>query len=279
MLCTKMVPEEEDRVEKFIGGLPDNIQGNVIAAEPIKLQDAIWIANNLMDQKLKGYAARSVDNKRRLNNNQKDNRVQQPPYKRQNVGGQNVARAYTAGNNERWGYVRPWPYYKKSKLHHDGQCTMRCSNYKKVRHMARDCKAKVATTTRGALEPNQKVGTCYECGRQGHYKSDCLKLKNQNYGNKTRNKINEARGKSYVLGGEDTTPDSNVVTVTFLLNNRYASMLYDSVTDKSFVSSTFGALPDVTPSTLDISYVVKLANGRIAETNNVLRGYTLEAVC
>ncbi|GJT14935.1 hypothetical protein Tco_0873641 [Tanacetum coccineum] len=47
MMCTKMVPEEEDRVEKFIGGLPDNIQGNVIAAEPTRLQDAVRIANNL----------------------------------------------------------------------------------------------------------------------------------------------------------------------------------------------------------------------------------------
>ncbi|GKB54219.1 hypothetical protein Tco_0904972 [Tanacetum coccineum] len=37
MMCTKLVPEEEDRVEKFIGGLPDNIQVNVIAAEPIRL--------------------------------------------------------------------------------------------------------------------------------------------------------------------------------------------------------------------------------------------------
>ncbi|GKC64936.1 hypothetical protein Tco_1097534 [Tanacetum coccineum] len=41
MMCTKMVPEEEDRVEKFIGGLPDNIQGNVIVAEPARLQDAV----------------------------------------------------------------------------------------------------------------------------------------------------------------------------------------------------------------------------------------------
>ncbi|GJV70009.1 reverse transcriptase domain-containing protein [Tanacetum coccineum] len=41
LLCTKMVPEEEDRVEKFIRGLPDNIQGNVTAVEPTRLQDAI----------------------------------------------------------------------------------------------------------------------------------------------------------------------------------------------------------------------------------------------
>ncbi|GJT45640.1 putative reverse transcriptase domain-containing protein, partial [Tanacetum coccineum] len=78
MMCTKMVPEEEDRVEKFIGGLPDNIQGNVIAAEPTRLQDVVRIANNLMDQKLKGYAVKNAENKRRLDNNQKDNHVQQP---------------------------------------------------------------------------------------------------------------------------------------------------------------------------------------------------------
>nr|GFB09389.1 hypothetical protein [Tanacetum cinerariifolium] len=57
------VPNEEDKVERFVGGLPNNIQGNVIAAEPTKLQDAIRIANNLMDKKLKGYA-RSAENKR-----------------------------------------------------------------------------------------------------------------------------------------------------------------------------------------------------------------------
>ncbi|GJS20148.1 hypothetical protein Tco_0448780 [Tanacetum coccineum] len=61
--------------------------------EPMRLQDAIRIANSLMDHKLKGYAAKSVENKRRLDFNQKDYRAQQPPYKRQNVGGQNVARA------------------------------------------------------------------------------------------------------------------------------------------------------------------------------------------
>ncbi|GKC90843.1 reverse transcriptase domain-containing protein [Tanacetum coccineum] len=87
MMCTKMVPEEEDRVEKFIGGLPDNIQGNVIAAEPTRLQDAVRIANNLMDQKLKGYAVRNAENKRRLNNNYRNNRGQQPPHKRQNTRG------------------------------------------------------------------------------------------------------------------------------------------------------------------------------------------------
>nr|GEW09964.1 putative reverse transcriptase domain-containing protein [Tanacetum cinerariifolium] len=74
MMCTKMVFEEEDQVEKFIRGLPDNIQGNVIAAEPTRLQDVVRIANNLMDKKLKGYAVKNAENKRRFNTKNRDNR-------------------------------------------------------------------------------------------------------------------------------------------------------------------------------------------------------------
>nr|GFA67893.1 reverse transcriptase domain-containing protein [Tanacetum cinerariifolium] len=124
------------KVKKFIRGLPNNIQGNVIAAKPTRLQDVVRIANNLMDQKLKGYAVKNVENKRIFDNHQKDNR-------------------------------------------------------------------------------------------------------------------------------------------TFLLNNDYASMLFDSGAHKSFVSSTFSALLDITPSTLDVSYAVELADRRISKTIIVLRGCTL----
>ncbi|GJS84128.1 putative reverse transcriptase domain-containing protein [Tanacetum coccineum] len=239
---TKMVPNEEEKVERFVRGLPDNIKENVIAAKPTKLQDAIRIANNLMDQKLKGYA-RSAENKRRLDNNPRDNHGQQPVFKRQNVRVQNVARAYMAGNNEKNGYVGSLPYCNKCKLHHVGPCIVRCGNYKRVDHITRDYTAIVTPNTQRAPIGNQPGIVCYECGRPGHFRKDCPKLKNQNR--------------------------------TFLLNNCYASMLFDSGADRSFVSSTFSDLLDDVPSALDTNYVVELADGRISETNVILKGYTL----
>ncbi|GKA35014.1 putative reverse transcriptase domain-containing protein [Tanacetum coccineum] len=63
LLCTRMVPDEEDRVERFIGGLPDNIQGNVIAANPARLSRCFTHSlTNRWDRKSPGYAARSAEN-------------------------------------------------------------------------------------------------------------------------------------------------------------------------------------------------------------------------
>ncbi|GKA77735.1 putative reverse transcriptase domain-containing protein [Tanacetum coccineum] len=274
MMCTKMVPEEEDRVEKFIGGLPDNIQGNVIAAEPTRLQDAVRIANNLMDQKLKGYAVRNAENKRRLDNNYGNNRGQQPPHKRQNTGGQNVARAYVAGNNEEKKYEGTFPLCNKCKFHHVGPCTVRCGRCNKVGHLPKNCRVtNPATPTQRGQIVNQRVVTCFECGAQGHYRSDCPKIKNQNRGNKAR--VPDASGRAYALGGGDVNPGSNTVTGTFLLNDHHAYMLFDSGADRSFVSNTFSALLDITPYALDVSYAVELADGRTSETNTVFMGCTL----
>ncbi|GJV59902.1 putative reverse transcriptase domain-containing protein, partial [Tanacetum coccineum] len=189
-----------------ISNCPEKFQ-NVIAAEPIKLQDVVRIANSLMNQKLKGYTVKNAKNKRRLEVNQRDNRGQQPPFKRPNVGGQIVARAYTAGNNKRKTYNGPLPLYNKCKIRHEGPCTVRCGKCNKVGHLTQDCKVTISTTlTQRGQVANQRVVTCYECGGQGHYKSDCPKLKDQNGGNKAGNKngVGEARGKAYVLGNKMT---------------------------------------------------------------------------
>ncbi|GJS33025.1 putative reverse transcriptase domain-containing protein [Tanacetum coccineum] len=128
---------------------------------------------------------------------------------------------------------------------------------------------------KGMLEPCL-TATSVECTMKGHVQSECPKLRNQNRGNKTRNKTrnNEAKARAYAIGG-GANPYSNVVTGIFLLNNHYASMLFDSGANRSFMSTTFSALLDVIPSTLDVNYAVELADERISETDVILRGCTL----
>nr|GEW41432.1 hypothetical protein [Tanacetum cinerariifolium] len=217
LLCTRMFPREEDRIE------------------------------SLMDQKLKGYAIRSAENKRKFESNQRDNHAQQPQFKWQNVGGPNVARAYMAGGNEGRVYVGPRPLCNKCKLHHVGPCSVKCRRCGNIGHLTRDCKPTVLAAV------NQRALV--------------------NNGNKPV--IPEARGKAYAIGGRDANPRSNVVTGTFLLNNHYAYILFDLGIDRSFVSTTFSTFLDIILDTLDVSYAVELAEKIITKTNTILRGCTI----
>ncbi|GKD33261.1 putative reverse transcriptase domain-containing protein [Tanacetum coccineum] len=184
LMCSTMFLEESDEVKKYVGGLPDMIQGSVMASKPKKMHDAIEFATELMDQKIR------------------------------------------PGEKKLYGGFKP--LCPKCNYHHDGQCA-------------------------------PKVLTCFECGAQGHFKSNFLKLKNKNQGNQTGNGNDVAR--AYDVGTAGTNLSSNVVTGTFLLNNRYASILFDTGADRSFVSTTFSSLIDIIPTTLDHCYDVELADG------------------
>ncbi|GJW65661.1 putative reverse transcriptase domain-containing protein [Tanacetum coccineum] len=182
-MCDQMFPEESDKVEKYVGGLPDMIYGSVMATKPKTMQDAIEFATELMDKKISTLAERQAENKRKLDNN---NQTQQQLSKRQNV-----AQAYAAGTGERKEYAGTLSFCNKCKFHHNGPCIVKCANCKRVGHLTRDYWNSAATN-------NQRTLTCYECGNQGHYKSDCPELKN---GNQARG----ARTRGMVLalvGGE-----------------------------------------------------------------------------
>ncbi|GKD66257.1 putative reverse transcriptase domain-containing protein, partial [Tanacetum coccineum] len=129
LLCPKMVPDEEDKIERFIWGLLDSIQGNVTSFAPMRFQDAIRMASSLMDQNGHANAARQADNKRKWENHSRDNHCM---------------------------------------LHHAGTCTMKCGNCKKVGHMTRDCKTPTTVTAnqRTPLANQEAMVTCYEFGRQ-----------------------------------------------------------------------------------------------------------------
>nr|GEV20423.1 hypothetical protein [Tanacetum cinerariifolium] len=107
----------------------------------------------------------------------------------------------------------------------------------------------------------------------GHYKNYYPKLKNGNQGNRAGNGNVVAR--AYVVRTAGTNPNSNVVMGTFLLNNRYALVLFDTGADRNFISTAFSSLIDIIPTTLDHGYDVELADGRIIWVNALIRGCTL----
>ncbi|GKB46490.1 putative reverse transcriptase domain-containing protein [Tanacetum coccineum] len=171
--------KEFDEVEKYVGGLPDMIQGS----------------------------DRQAENKRKFDDNLRSNQNQQQPFKRHNV-----VRAYTTGPKEK-------KVYGGSKA--------------------------LATTI----------------------------MINNNHGNQVGN--GGATTRAYAVGNIGKNPDANVVTDTFLLNNHYASILFDTGADRSFVSTTFSSLIDIVPTALDHDYDVELAGGKIIGVNTIIRGCTL----
>ncbi|GJW24693.1 putative reverse transcriptase domain-containing protein [Tanacetum coccineum] len=239
LLCVRMFPEESDKIERYVGGLPDMIHGNIVASKPKTMQEAVEMATELMDKRVSTIAERQAENKRKFENTSRNNQNQQQQNKRQNTG-----RAYTAGSGDKKQYGGSRPLCSRCNYHHDGPCAPKCYKCNKFGHIARDYRS-----AGNANNTNNQKGTgsgqrptCFECGVQGHFKKECPRLKNNKGNRGNQDGKDTAPAKVYVVGRAGTNPDSNVVTGTFLLNNRYASVLFDTGADRSFVSTAFSSI-------------------------------------
>nr|GEZ82412.1 putative reverse transcriptase domain-containing protein [Tanacetum cinerariifolium] len=177
--------EESDEIERYVGGLPEMIRGNVMSYEPKSMQKAIESVNDQMDQKLLGIADRQAENKRK------------------------VWRKPSRGTK---------PLWPKCNFYHNGPCRPKCTNCKRTGHIARDCKSRAANTNnnnnnnRRATTAYQGVPTCFECGAQGYFKNNCPRLGNRNQGNQNQAGNGNAVARAYGLGTAGGNPNANVVT-------------------------------------------------------------------
>nr|GEW20851.1 reverse transcriptase domain-containing protein [Tanacetum cinerariifolium] len=225
------------KIDKYISGLPDNIYGNVKSSKPKTLDETIELANDFMDQKLRAYVERQTNNKRNADDLSRNNHgPQQQPAKRQNV-----AKVYNMGSGEKKPYEENLP-----------KCTKSSGNGNVV-NAKRDNRA------------IPKGNGCFECGASGHFKKDRPKLKNKDGGNVNAQGCMYAVRNAEKKGNASRDPDSNVVTGMFLLNNRYASILFDTGANRSFISTAFSSLIDIVPTPLGNRYDVELAYGKIVE--------------
>nr|GEY80857.1 hypothetical protein [Tanacetum cinerariifolium] len=281
-----MFLEESDEAEKYVGGLLDMLEGSVMASMPKTMQDAIEIANDLMDQNIRTFAERQTENKRKLDN---DNRAQQQPPKNKNVARGEIKKLEiklwnlkVKGNDV--------PTYTKCFQELTLICTKFVANetekidkyvsglpdniYGSVKaskpktldetiELANDLMdQKLRTYAERQMNNKRKVDDSFR-NNHGYFKRDCLKLKNKDRGNVNAQEWVYAVGNAEKKGNASRDPDSNVVMGTFLLNNCYASILFDTSTDRSFILTAFSSLIDIVPTLLGNSYDVELADGKI----------------
>ncbi|GJU87908.1 putative reverse transcriptase domain-containing protein [Tanacetum coccineum] len=243
LMCSRMVEPESVKIDAYIRGLSKNIKGEVTSSKPANLNEAVRMAYKLMEQKSQARNERILEgNKRKWKNFQ---------------SGNSSKKKVSSGS---------LPVCERFFTRHDGPCTIKCHKCRKVGHKARYCKEKSVATGANA----QPIPTCYDCVEQGHTRNRCPKKVKQE-------EMGEVLGQAYAI--KDAEPQgSNVVTSMFLLNNRYASVLFDSGFDRSFVNTIFSSMLDIDPVKIDTSYEVELADGRVVSTNTVLKGCSLNLV-
>ncbi|GJX17325.1 putative reverse transcriptase domain-containing protein [Tanacetum coccineum] len=243
LLCPDVVPNEKKKVELYIK--PEIIKGETTLSRPTMLNDVVRMAHTLMEQKIQAKNERIAEgNKRRWENN--------------NQGGNN-----NRNNNDN----------RNNNNYRNNRGNYRDNNFHNQYNQRRQDGARAMTAAQnnvvdqGGLAPKCNRCACYECGDRNHDRSRCPNLADRRGGNVT--------SQAYALRDVEQGQGPNVVTGTFLLNNRYPRVLFDSGSDKSFVNSGFSHLINIKLVRLNICYEVELADGKLVSTNTVLRGCTL----
>ncbi|GKA88241.1 reverse transcriptase domain-containing protein [Tanacetum coccineum] len=139
-----------------------------------------------------------------------------------------------------------WPKCTTCNSYHapGGPCRT-CYNCNRPGHLAKDCRS-VPRNVNSTNARNPPVRTCYECGSTDHGRG---------------NQRNETRGRAFMLGAEEARQDPNINTGMFTLNKHFATTLFDSSADYSFVSTTSIPLLGLEPSDLGFKYEIEIASG------------------
>nr|GEV41681.1 reverse transcriptase domain-containing protein [Tanacetum cinerariifolium] len=250
-----------------------NLKGEVTSSNPANLNEAVCMAHKLIKQKSQARDERILEGKKREwenyqsgnssgKSNHKDNSRQTLQNNQKKKNAQAMVTALIDGNVS----SRSLPLCERCFTRHVGPCTIKCHKCGKVGHKVRYYKEKNVATGENALP----IPTSYDCGERGNTRNRCPKKVKQE-------EVREVHGRAYAIKDAELQ-GPNVVTGMFLLNNRYASVLFDSGSDRSFVDTIFSSMINIDLVKIRASYEVELADGRVVSMNTILNGCTLNLV-
>ncbi|GJT82589.1 reverse transcriptase domain-containing protein [Tanacetum coccineum] len=95
---------------------------------------------------------------------------------------------------------------------------------------------------------------------------------------KAEAKKSQIRGRAYnaSMNAAEAAKDSSVFTGTFSLNDHFATVLFDSGVDFSFISTKFAPILNMKPSIAIPGHVIEIADGKKVKVDRIIRGCKLE---
>ncbi|GKE19133.1 putative reverse transcriptase domain-containing protein [Tanacetum coccineum] len=263
-LVSHLVTPKSARIKRYVAGLAPEIKGMLKATQPITIQNAILRADILTDEEISCGTLSKSNEKRKA-----------------------VEETAAPPKNE---FMKQYPKCTKCYTYHpeDGVCRL-CFNCQRPGHFAKDFQAPFKRATLiNAVRMEFKPGTFYECGSRKHFRNTCPKLNRApgQVGNRltiegnrnTRNNGKQATGRAFNLNvnAVEALQDLKVVTGTFSLNDHFATLLFDSGADFSFISIEFAPLLNVKPSIVDPGYVIEVADGKKVKVDRIIHDCKLE---
>ncbi|GJZ16094.1 putative reverse transcriptase domain-containing protein [Tanacetum coccineum] len=243
-LVPHLVTPESRMIKRYVYGLAPQICGMVAATDTNTIQKAVQISGALTDEAVRNGSIKKVEKRGSVGEPSKDKSGRDDNKKTRTVNAfASIVNPVGRENMVTWHKCTTCNSY-----HAPGGPCRTCLNYNRLGHLAKDCRG-VSRNVNPVNARNPTVRAYYECGSTDH-----------GHGNQR----NQARGRAFMLGAEEARQDPNIVTGMFTLNNNFATTLFDSGADYSFVSTTFIPLLGLEPSELGFRYEIEIASGQLS---------------